>query len=114
LFQQAAALYDGMEYKIVLNVLTLISLARAEQQLGDTSSAKVDVEKALALAASFVEKDGPSYLVGLSLLTRGDIERAQGAADAARASFRAAFEHLNKTLGPDHPATKDAKSKSVS
>ena len=114
LFQQAAVLYDGIESKIALNVLTLIGLARAERTLGDTSSAKVEVEKALALAASFVEKDEPSFLVGLSLVARGDLERAQESSDAARATYKAAWEHLNKTLGPNHPATKRAKEMSSS
>lgn len=113
-FLQAATIYDGMENKIALNVLTLIGLARADQALGDNASAATTVEKALALAETFVEPDAPSYLVGLSLAARGELERSAGSIETARANYKAAWEHLNRTLGPDHPATRDAREKSSS
>ena len=113
-FAKAVEIYDGNKEKIAVNVQALIGLARAESALGDVTAALETAGRALALAESFVEKDGPSYLVGLSLLARGDIERSQGAADAARASFQAASKHLGTTLGADHPATKDALKKALS
>jgi len=110
-FRDSMGLFDRSEWKIGMNVAALIELARCEQALGDGTAARSAIGRATTLAESFVEKDGPSYLVGLSLLARGDIERAQGSVDAARASFRAASAHLSKALGADHPATKDAVSK---
>jgi len=113
-FRDAVGLFDRSEWKIVMNVSALIELARCEQAQGDLTAAVSTVGRAQTLAESFVEKDAPSYLVGLSLLARGDIERAQGSADAAQASFRVASAHLSQTLGADHPATKDARKKTAS
>ena len=111
-FAEAVKIYDDNKEKVALNVQALIGLARAEQATGDGAGATAAVERALALAESFVEPGSPSYLVGQSLAARGDLELARGARDTARATFKAALAHLQETLGPDHKATRDAREKS--
>jgi serine/threonine-protein kinase len=107
-FTEAIERLEARQSKLAISVFALIGLARAEQALGDGAAAVTAVRRAIALAESFVEKDAPSYLVGLSRLALGDVQLAKGERDAARVSFRAAAEHLRRTLGPDHPATREA------
>lgn len=113
-FARAVEIFGGEPQKIALNVRALVALAQAQQALGHGAAAIESVDRALALAESFVEKDSPSYLVGFSLAARGEFQLAVGARDAARASFKGAFEHLNTTLGADHPATQAALRKASS
>jgi tetratricopeptide (TPR) repeat protein len=113
-FLDAKAIYDALPNKIALTNDTLIELAYLELDQGELSAARATADQALAMAQSFVDINGPSFLVGLSLLARGDIERAQGAAETARASYRAAAEHLRTTLGADHPSTQEALRKAAS
>ncbi len=107
-FARAIEIFGGQTQKIALNVQALVALAQSQQALGDTTAATTSVDQALALAESFVAAGSPSYLVGRSLAARGDLQLALGARDAARATFKQALEHLNTTLGADHPATKAA------
>ncbi len=104
-FTEAVGLYDGIPAKFSHGVLALVALARAELALGQPAAAEAAARKALALSESFVDEDAPSYLVGLSLAALGDIEVAAGRAEAGRATIEKALEHLNTTLGPEHPAT---------
>ena len=108
-YLSALEVFDREEEKIALNVQALIGLARVQRAGGDGAAAAISVDRALALAESFIEKDAPSYLVGLSLVERGRLQRSLGSEDAARATFKTALEHLSATLGPDHPATKNAR-----
>ncbi len=85
--------------------MTLIGLARAQQALGQGAEALASSQRAIALAESFVEKDAPSYLIGLASLAEADIRRAGGETAAAQASYRRALDHLQRTLGANHPAT---------
>lgn len=111
-FLQAIELFDKETEKVSNNVDALIGLARAEQVLGNAAAARKAAARAMELSESFIEPASPSYLVGLSLLLRGDLELAAGSRDAARASFKAATEHLSQTLGTNHPATREAGEKS--
>jgi len=95
--------------KIALNVMALIGVARAEQVLDHRAEAAAAAQRALALAESFVEPGAPSYLVGLSRFAEGEIQRANGETDAARASFNAALIHLRQGLGENHPAVERAR-----
>jgi len=113
-FARAIEIFGKEPQKIALNVRALVALAQSQQALGDTTAATTSVDQALALAESFIEEGSPSYLVGHSLAARGDLQLAVGASDAARASFKKALEHLNTTLGADHPATKAALKKANS
>ena len=104
-FAEAAQQFERRKSKIGINVLTLIGLARAEQELERGTEALAAVRRALSLAESFVEKDAPSYLVGLARLAEADIQRANGQGADAHASYRMAHDHLQRTLGPQHSAT---------
>jgi hypothetical protein len=113
-FAEAIELFEGRKAKIAMNVLALIGLARCEQALGRGPAAATAADRAITLAETFVEKDAPSYLVGLSRAVLGEVQLANGEGDAARTSFQAALGHLERTLGGDHPATKDARSRALS
>jgi hypothetical protein len=49
-----------------------------------------------------------SMNVGRSYLALGRALQAEGKPDEADAAFRSAAEHLEKTLGPDHPESRAA------
>jgi hypothetical protein len=87
----------------------LIALDRAELALGHSAEAEAAARRAVALAESFVPKGTPSYLIGHARLALGEVELAAGDRIAAGASFEAAREQLEKTLGPDHPRTARAR-----
>ena len=113
-FADAVARFDASKAKISLNVFALMGLAQAEQALDHRAAAARAAERAVALAESFVEKGAPSYLVGLSRLTQGEIQLAQSETDAAQTSFKVALEHLQQTLGANHPATERARQRASS
>ncbi|HEX4824756.1 MAG TPA: protein kinase [Candidatus Polarisedimenticolaceae bacterium] len=96
----------------LLKVVTLDRLAQIKLALHDTAAARDAAGKALDLARSLVDKDGPSFFVGLSLLTQGDVEAAGGDRDAAKRAYEEAVRHLQTTVGADHPSTKEAVRKS--
>jgi hypothetical protein len=104
-FAEAARRFEEQQSKTLLYVLTLIGLSRAEQALGPGADALATARRALALAESFVEKGGPSYLVGLSRLAEADIHAANGQGAVAQATYGLAYDHLQRTLGPQHAAT---------
>ncbi len=112
-FLRASAAFDAETEKVTGHVDALLGLSRAEETLGDRAAARAATERALTVARDFVEPDTPSYLVGLALVRRGELELAGGDRDAARADFRSAAEHLRQTLGAEHRATRDALDKSV-
>jgi hypothetical protein len=85
-----------------------MQLARAESALGNATAAAEAAGRALAHAASFVKTGEPSYLIGHAKSVLGEVEQARGDEEAARASFQAARQHLEATLGPEHPATRKA------
>ncbi|HET6372514.1 MAG TPA: protein kinase, partial [Candidatus Polarisedimenticolia bacterium] len=108
-YSKAIEIFDSRKGKIAMNVRALLGLARSELALGSLPAAEAAVDKALGLAQSFVEKDAPSYLVGLSLLVRGELLASQEMASQARAAYQTALEHLDRTLGSAHPATEEAR-----
>lgn len=113
-FARAIEMFGKEPQKIALNVRALIALARCQQALGDGAGAISSVDQALTLAESFVEEGSPSYLVGFSLVARGELQLTVGARDAALATFKRAGEHLDTTLGAGHPATQAALKKADS
>src|SRR5262249_34155968 len=108
-FAQSVELFDKWPAKISRNVFALIGLARAEQALGHGDAARTEAQRAITLSESFVEKGSPSYLIGLSRAQLGEIQLANHDAAAARASLASAVDHLQRTLGPNHPATVEAR-----
>jgi serine/threonine-protein kinase len=108
-FAEAVRLHEGMPAKFTSAVLSLVGLARAELATGHPEKAEDAARRALALAESFVDKDSPSYLVGMSLASLGEVERSTGRAEAGQATLQKAIRHLDTTLGPEHPATREAR-----
>jgi len=107
-FAESVALYDEVEAKYIHSFLALVDLSRAELAVGHPEAAEAAARRALALATSLVEKDSPSYLIGLSQAALGEAELARRD-PAARATLAAAATELERTLGPDHPATARAR-----
>ena len=104
-FAESVRLYAGIPAKFSGNVLALLGLARAELALGRASEAGSAARRGLSIAESLVERGARSYLVGLSLVELGRIELAAGREEPGQRTLRAAVEHLQETLGPDHPST---------
>jgi len=107
-FASIVEVFEKRKSRIAMFVFGLNGLARSRIALGDASAAKA-AERAVEVAASFVEPSTPSYLIGLAKLTLADAQLARGDRDVARASYREAMDHLEITLGSDHPATAAAR-----
>ena len=101
---ESTRLFETARARPAQNVLALVALARAETALGNRAAAEADARNAITLAESLVEKDSPSYLIGLSRTALGEVQLGRGDAGAG-ATLSAALGHLEQTLGPDHPAT---------
>lgn len=83
--------------------------AKVELQAGRPDVAATDV----ALALNLLQKDLPpptlSSKSGRAHLLLARVLIAQGKTDEARAAARTAVEHLQRTLGSDHPDTRSAR-----
>jgi eukaryotic-like serine/threonine-protein kinase len=101
----AETAFERKDAKLAVRVFSRIARARAEQALGRATDALASAQSARTMAESFVEPDAPSYLVGHARLAEAELQRAQGQDAASRDSFRLARLHLERTLGPGHPAT---------
>jgi tetratricopeptide (TPR) repeat protein len=75
------------------------------QQLGAAAS---DAARAVSLLRAGTQPRTYSCYLGRAYVILGLVEQAQGHPDEARASFQLAAEHLQNTLGPDHPDTRSA------
>jgi serine/threonine-protein kinase len=104
-FTAVAERFEQRKSKIGMAATTLVGLADTELALGRREEALAAAQRAIALSESLVERGAPSYLVGLALLADADVRRAGGDTEAARGSYRRALDHLQRTLGPGHPAT---------
>jgi serine/threonine protein kinase/tetratricopeptide (TPR) repeat protein len=80
-----------------------------ELKLQQVDAAAADAAKALASIQSLTPPGAFSSIVGRADLALGRALQAQGKRDEALASFRAATEHLEKTLGADNPQTREAR-----
>jgi hypothetical protein len=70
--------------------------------------ARADAVRALALQQADVGTNFLSSLIGRAHLVSARALRAQGQLDQARAEYASALEHLEPTLGKDHPDTLEA------
>jgi len=103
-FAESVALYDQVDAKYVHSFLALVDLSRSELATGHPEAAEEAARRAVALAESLVEKESPSYLIGLSEAALGEARLARGD-PSARATLSAAVTQLEQTLGPEHPST---------
>ena len=105
-FSEAVRLYDKSSATFIYSVFALNRLAQSQRETGRTDAAMQTALRAVAMAESLVEKDSPSYLIGLSKEALGHVQLATAQPEAARESFRIAVAQLEQTLGPDHPSTR--------
>ncbi len=105
-FGEAVRLYDTINAKFVYSLFALTGLAQAQLANGHRDAAEATALRANALAASLVEKDSPSYLVGLAKEALGEVQLAKLQRELAQATLQAAMGQLEQTLGPEHPATR--------
>ena len=68
-----------------------------------------DAERARSLVQASVGADAFSMEIGRSYLAQGRALQAQRKTDEARAAFRTAAQHFEKTLGPDHIDSRTAR-----
>jgi tetratricopeptide (TPR) repeat protein len=80
-----------------------------ELALDKRDAAAADAGKALELLHSSAAAGTASSDVGNAYLARGRAWQALSKPGEARAAFRSAAEHLEATLGADHPDTKIAR-----
>ncbi len=82
--------------------------ADIERALGRLPEAERDAQRAIELLEKQAEPGVPNAGAGLAYLCLGQILRAKGRAAEAQRAFASAVEQLEPTLGPDHPATRQA------
>jgi eukaryotic-like serine/threonine-protein kinase len=90
--------------------LTLILRYRSdiERQLGGAEQAASDAARALNILQATSEPGTPSGNLGKTYLALGRALQTQGKADEAHTAFLLAADHLQKSLGPNHPDTRAA------
>ena len=91
-------------------VLPLLVFRRSfiELKSGQSAAALSDAARAVSLLQSSTQPGTYSCYLGRAYLILGLAQRAQGQVTEARTSFHAGAEHLQNTLGPDHPDTRTA------
>jgi hypothetical protein len=77
-------------------------------QLHMVEEARADAVRALALQQADVGMNFRSSLVGRAHLVFARALHAEGHLDQAREEYASALEHLEPTLGKDHPDTLEA------
>ncbi|MBE2214302.1 MAG: protein kinase [Opitutaceae bacterium] len=82
--------------------------AEAHRRLDRFADARTDAERALAIDRESIPHGEVSSHLGRDWLALAHVLRAQGDHAGAIAAFTSAREHLEATLGPDHPATQEA------
>lgn len=80
-----------------------------ELEAGQPEGAAADAVRALDLLEPAAHPGVFSCYSGRAYLALGRALQAQGKADEARAAFRSAAEHLEKTLGPENPESRAAR-----
>ncbi len=86
----------------------LIHRSEIELQLGRSREAQADAERALTIWRNGGQMEAPSANVGRAYLALGRALEAQGDRVEASSAFRSAAEHLERSLGPDHPDARSA------
>jgi len=71
--------------------------------------AEADAVRAVAMVQADAQPGAFSSSMGSAYLTLGRALQAQDKREEARTAFRSAAEHLQNTLGPDHPDTRAAR-----
>lgn len=80
-----------------------------ELELGRVSDAIADASRALDLSQQASVPASFSNNLGYAYLALGRGLQAQGKQGEARAAFRSAAQHLERSIGADHPDTRTAR-----
>ena len=80
-----------------------------ELQLGQVEQAAADAVAELSQAQKDAEPGQYSANIGRAFLDLGMALRAQGKRHEAGAAFRSATDHLDRTLGSEHPDSRNAR-----
>jgi hypothetical protein len=103
-----ASIKRGGQCAAYLPIL-LVRRSIVELELGERDQAAVDGARALDLLQSSTQTGTSSSNLGRAYMARGRTLQALSRPEEARAAFRSAAEHLQATLGPDHPDTQIAR-----
>jgi serine/threonine protein kinase len=106
---RAVAIFDAASEKNQASIRALTLLARIEQQLGDIDAARLHAELAVARARETMSGFAHSEWLGSALVAQGMVQQARGEPNMAQASWRAAANELEATLGDSAPATVEAR-----
>jgi eukaryotic-like serine/threonine-protein kinase len=113
LADQAIAMHEAALKARNVGVYVLPALlarrSAVELKTGESDKARVDAERALSLLQAYTGTGAFSCHIGRIYLALGRALQAQGKADEAGAAFRSGAEHLEKTLGLDHPEVRAAR-----
>jgi serine/threonine-protein kinase len=83
--------------------------SEVELQLGHLDQAEADAARGLSLLQASAQSRTFSSTLGHGYLAMGRALQAQGKREQARTAFHSATEHLQNTVGPDHPDTRRAR-----
>jgi serine/threonine-protein kinase len=103
-----AAIKSGGQGAAFLPIL-LVRRSAVELEVGRREQAAADAARALDLLQSAAQPGTFSCNTGRAYLALGGALQSQGKLDEAHAAFGSAAEHLQGTLGPDHPDTRSAR-----
>ena len=85
--------------------MVLVRRSTVELEAGRPAQAAADAQQALTQLQAASPPGAFSTMIGRAYLNLGRALQSQGKRDEAHAAFRSAAEHLQNTLGPDHPDT---------
>jgi eukaryotic-like serine/threonine-protein kinase len=89
--------------------ILLIRRSAIEREAALPVQAEEDAARALSQLQAAAQPGAFSSNVGLAYLSLAKALQAQGKGAEAHAAFQSAAEHLEKTLGPDHPDSRSAR-----
>jgi serine/threonine protein kinase len=87
----------------------LLKRSAVELESGNAGQALADSNRALTLLRSKAQPGSFSNKLGYAYLACARALDAQGKHDEARTSAKSALENLEKSVGPDHPETRNAR-----
>jgi serine/threonine-protein kinase len=103
-----AAIKAGGQGAAYLPIL-LVRRSAIELEVQRLDQAAADATRALALLQTGMQPGMFSSNLGRAYLALGRVLKAQGKLEEAASAFRSAAEHLQNTLGADHPDTRNAR-----
>lgn len=107
LLLEAFEVHRQLRDKHVTQIETLLELSRLELKRGLAPAAEAHAREALAIAEGFAGGISQSSWIGHCLLALGAARAAQGA--EVRDLIERALAHMEPTLGPQHPASVEAR-----